>query len=344
MSESDAGTAPTDAGPAERGLGAAAGSLALRGLLGMLSPQGPRARLSILIFHRVLPAPDPLMPYEPDVERFDRVLGWLADWFVVLPLGEAVERLAAARLPARAACITFDDGYADNYTCALPALQRHGLPATFFVATGFLDGGRMWNDVLIEAVRATPKERLDLERLGLGILPTTTAAEKCAALSRIIPALKHLPPAERTDRVADVVELCGTTTDTPLMMTSAQVRALRAAGMEIGAHTVTHPILAKCDERTVRDEIAQSRECLEALLGERVGLFAYPNGKLGNDYTPGHPRIVADLGFDAAVTTNPGASRAGDDLFQLRRFTPWEREAWRFGIRLALNLLPRRDG
>lgn len=335
----------TVAAPARavRRRGTAASSLALRTLLGALSPRGPRARLSILIFHRVLPSPDPLAPYEPDVERFDRIVGWLADWFTVLPLGEAVERLKTGSLPARAACITFDDGYADNYTCALPVLLRHGLPATFFIATGFLDGGRMWNDELIEAVRATPHERLDLERLGLGILPTSTDAEKRAALARIIPALKHLPRDERKDAVAAVVERCGATTDTALMMTSAQVRALRAAGMEIGAHTVTHPTLVKCDETAARNEIAQSREHLEALLGERVGLFAYPNGKLGGDYAPSHARLVADLGFDAAVTTNPGASRAGDDIFQLRRFTPWDREAWRFGVRLALNLLPARN-
>ena len=74
-------------------------------------------------------------------------------------------RLQQGRLPPRALAITFDDGYADNRTVAAPLLERHGLPCTFFVATGFLDGGRMWNDTLIETVRRAPGQTLDLRDL-----------------------------------------------------------------------------------------------------------------------------------------------------------------------------------
>ena len=123
-----------------------------------LSPGGAQARLSILIFHRVLPGPDPLQPDVPEAQRFEQILRWVARWFQVLPLDEAVARLAARTLPARAVAITFDDGYADNATVALPVLKRVGFPATFFIATSFLDGGRMWNDTVIESVarRLTP--------------------------------------------------------------------------------------------------------------------------------------------------------------------------------------------
>ncbi|MCU0943281.1 MAG: polysaccharide deacetylase family protein, partial [Hydrogenophaga sp.] len=120
-------------------------------LYGWMSPGGASARLSVLIFHRVLAQPDPLFPGVPDVRRFDEVCRWLARWFRVMPLDEAVRALKRGNLPARAAAITFDDGYADNHDQALPVLRAHGLPATFFVATGFLDGGRMWNDTLIES-------------------------------------------------------------------------------------------------------------------------------------------------------------------------------------------------
>ena len=126
----------------------------LKALFHLMSPGGARARLSVLIFHRVLPEPDPLFPDEMHARRFDVLCGWLTSWFKVLPLDEAVARLKAGTLPARAVCITFDDGYADNHHVALPILRRHGLVATFFIATGFLDGGRMWNDTVIEAIRA----------------------------------------------------------------------------------------------------------------------------------------------------------------------------------------------
>ena len=90
----------------------------------------PADRLTILIFHRVLPARDELWPEEWTALEFERVCQWMSEWFQVIPLDEAAERLASGRLPPRAACITFDDGYADNQTVACPILLRHGLCAT----------------------------------------------------------------------------------------------------------------------------------------------------------------------------------------------------------------------
>ena len=106
-------------------------------------------RLSVLAYHRVLPAHDPLFPGEPSAAEFEQRMRWVQANFDVLALGEAVRALREHRLPRRALSITFDDGYADNYTVALPILRRLGLPATFFVATGFLDGGCMFNLSLI---------------------------------------------------------------------------------------------------------------------------------------------------------------------------------------------------
>lgn len=113
---------------------------------------------------------------------------------------------------------------------------------------------------------------------------------------------------------------------------------MRKAGMSIGAHTVSHPILARLTDDAARQEIGDSRRFLEELLGERIGLFAYPNGKPGEDYSPQTVAIVRGLGFDAAVSTEWGCSRLGDDAFQIRRFTPWDRPRLRFGVRMLRNL------
>lgn len=286
------------------------------------------------------------MPDEMDAERFDALLGWLKSWFHVLPLDEAVQRLAQGDLPARAAVLTFDDGYADNHDVALPLLRRHGLPCSFFIATGFLDGGRMWNDTLIESVRHSGVAQLDLRGvadaqghdIGRHDLPAHLA-ERRPLLEMLISRVKYLPPQARLACVAAVAQRAEVMPANDLMMSSAQVVALRAAGMQIGAHTVNHPILATLSEAEAADEIGGSRDALETLLGERIGLFAYPNGKPGTDYLPDvHPRLVRELGFDAAVSTAWGVSRTGDDLFQIKRFTPWDRGRWRFGLRLARNL------
>jgi peptidoglycan/xylan/chitin deacetylase (PgdA/CDA1 family) len=108
--------------------------------------------------------------------------------------------------------------------------------------------------------------------------------------------------------------------------------------MGIGAHTRTHPILASLDAAAARDEIATGRSELEAIAGVPVPLFAYPNGKPGTDYTARDVTLVRELGFAAAVTTAPGVATRRADVWQLPRFTPWDRPLWKFGTRLSLNL------
>jgi peptidoglycan/xylan/chitin deacetylase (PgdA/CDA1 family) len=311
----------------------------LKAALRMAAPAGSGARLSVLIFHRVLPAPDPLRPGEPTAAAFEARVRWLNAHFNVLPLAEAAARLAEGTLPERPLAITFDDGYADNCTLAMPILRRWCLPATFFVASGYLDGGRMFNDTIIEAVRQARGARLDLEALGLGIHSIVGLADRRAAIARILEGLKYLPPARREWLAEEIARRCGATLPEDLMMTAAQVASLHVAGMEIGGHTVTHPILAETDPDTARREIANGRAQLEAIVDAPVRLFAYPNGRPQRDYAPEHVRMVRELGFTAAVSTAWGAARRGADPFQLPRFTPWDRGAWRFGWRMARNLV-----
>jgi peptidoglycan/xylan/chitin deacetylase (PgdA/CDA1 family) len=310
----------------------------LRQFFSWASPTGRKARLSVLIFHRVLPQPDPLCPNEMHAHRFDELCAWLSAWFNVLPLDQASACMQAGTLPDRAACITFDDGYADNFHVAMPILRRHGLTATFFIATGFLDGGRMWNDTIVETVRLCRDSALDLSELGLGHLALSSMIERRAAIKSLIGQIKYRPVAERisvTERLTDVARA---RLPIDLMLTSEEVKLMRVAGMQIGAHTVSHPILSRLTIDQARQEIGDSKRFLEQLLGERISMFAYPNGKPGEDYTPQSVDVVRSLGFDAAVSTQWGASRTGDDPLQIKRFTPWDKNRLRFAVRLLRNL------
>lgn len=303
-----------------------------------LSPAGVRGRLSILIFHRVLAHRDAIRTWDIDANDFTRAMTWLKESFNVLPLDQSIARLIDRTLPARAACITFDDGYADNFTVAMPILRDHGLTATFFMATGFLDGGRMWNDTVIEAVSHCGKSRLDLSAEGLGVHELNSAVTVRRAIINILNAVKYRELAERRRTVDYVAAVAGVKLPNDLMLTSEQVRAMRRAGMLIGAHTVTHPILARLKPDEVRSEILDSKQFLESLLQERVSLFAYPNGKPNIDYRAGDAEVVRGLGFDAAVTTAWGVADSRCDLMQLPRFTPWDKTRLRFGGRLIRNL------
>jgi len=314
-------------------------SFLARGLIHLLAPGGKSPRLSILIYHRVLPQSDSLFPAEVDAKTFDRQMAQVAACFNVMPLSEAASGLRHGTLPRRAACITFDDGYADNATVALPILQRYGLCATFFIATGFLDGGRMWNDTVIELVRRAPDVILDLSEIGLGQLAIATLGQRQQAITSLLNRLKYLPPEVRQSQVEQLSARIPVALPDDLMMSSDQVRRLHQAGMEIGGHTVSHPILARMDSAAARREIVQGKEVLEQMIGAPVRSFAYPNGKPGQDYHDLHVQIVKEAGFEVAVSTAWGAARRESDRYQLPRFTPWDRNATRFTLRMAQNLM-----
>lgn len=325
--------------PPERKLLAQSGSRSARAAWMRFALRLSRTpRLSVLIYHRVLPAADPLRPSEPTAAEFAARMRWVASNFTVLSLSDAVKALARQRLPRGALCITFDDGYADNHDVALPILSSLGLPATFFIATGYLDGGCMFNDVVTEAVRQTQAPVLDLEELGLGRHPVGSDEERRLAIDHIIAGLKYLEPARRQALSAQVAERAGASAPHDLMMSSAQVAAMHRAGMEIGAHTVNHPILAEIGLDAARDEIARGRAQLEEITETRVRLFAYPNGRPARDYRVEHVALVRSLGFDAAVSTAWGAAGDGCDVFQIPRFTPWDRGNLKFGLRMVRNL------
>jgi len=310
----------------------------LKGLAGLASPAGARARLSVLIYHRVLPVEDAFNNWDVTASEFELQMRALSEQFFPLPLGEAVERLATASLPARAVCVTFDDGYADNAEIALPILRKYRVPATFFIATGYLDGGRMWNDTVTEAIRAIAAPTLDLASLGLGTVALGSVAARRAVIAKLLPVLKYLPVPEREAWASRLADMAGIPGRSNLMMREEQVRELHGAGMEIGAHTVTHPILLNTAPDVARREIVESGHRLAEIVRQPVRLFAYPNGKPGVDYGPAHVAMVRDAGYAAAVSTGWGVATAQFDRFQLPRFTPWDRTPGRFALRLVRNM------
>jgi peptidoglycan/xylan/chitin deacetylase (PgdA/CDA1 family) len=288
----------------------------------------------VLIFHRVSWVPDALLASEPDAQRFADQMDLLSSLFTVVPLSEGVRRLREGSLPARAAAITFDDGYANNLEVATPILKLRKLPATVFVSTGFTGGGRMWNDTLIELVRAAPAE-LDLQKFDLGVYQLTSMAARQKTIDALIDKHKYLEPVERLARVNEVAAYTGFTLPNDLMMTEAQLRSLHAEGIEIGAHTIHHPILTRLDDDQARREILGSKHRLEEIIGAPVTTFAYPNGRPQRDYEARHVRIVRECGFECAVSTAWGAARRDSDPMQIPRVAPWDKAATRYGMRLV---------
>jgi peptidoglycan/xylan/chitin deacetylase (PgdA/CDA1 family) len=118
------------------------------------------------------------------------------------------------------------------------------------------------------------------------------------------------------------------------MLTPQMIRTMAAQRFEIGAHTVSHPILTSLDDDAARHEIVQGKRDLEAITGAPVRYFAYPNGKPGKDFDQRHMEMVRAAGFAAAFSTEVGPAVRGRDLFQLPRSRPWDGNPFMFGLRL----------
>ena len=194
-----------------------------------VNPGGAQGKLSVLFFHRVFATQDPLLSGEPDARWFDAMLGWMQSQFSLLPLAEAVTRLQQGSLPPAAAAISFDDGYRDNLAVAAPILACRGIPATFFIATSFLDGGIMFNNIVHECLRACPLDELSLPEVGPEPLPLRSWTERGIAASRLLTALKYLAFEQRETVVRGLPVRCRVSLPNKLMMRPATTSSAAAA-------------------------------------------------------------------------------------------------------------------
>ena len=292
----------------------------------LLSPAGSRGRLAVFCYHQVLESADPLRAGEPTSEQFDDDLETITDYFNVLPLPEAAHLLREGRLPERAAAITFDDGYRNNYTQAMPILERRKLPATFYIATGMIEDGVMWNDLIINAIGACTADKLthQLENCGHAIDDIALRRQR---IPEILGALKYRPLAERLEQAKEFYFSNTGHDELPrLMMNKTEVNHMSKRGFDIGAHTVRHPILATLDDKVARDEIFQSRDWLHDATGQQPVSFAYPNGIPERDFTERDAALVEEAGFDTAVTTQWALATSHSNDFRIPRVGPWWRQ------------------
>lgn len=304
---------------------------------------GRGGRLCILIYHQVLRRSEAAWEDEPDQERFRSEMELIARHCHALPLSEAVTRMYEDSLPPRAVSITFDDGYLNNYEVAFPILRDLGLPATVFVSTSFIDGGCPWNDQIILGIHGYPADHLDLTSMGFGIHSLTNERERRNTVDILLKKIKYMPLAQRRETLETLLDICKFTPPENLMMTSGQLRELCANGIEIGGHTITHPILRCEDVNVARREICEGKRQLEEIIERPVSSFAYPNGRPGVDLTQRDVDLVRECGFERAVTTFCGAASKLDDRLLLPRFHPWDRSLKNFLARMAAETLQYND-
>jgi len=268
----------------------------------------------VLTLHHVRPpeargfAPNALLEITPGF--LDAALGLIrAEGYDIVSLDEALQRLQQPKRGRFFVALTFDDGYRDNVEHAWPMLAKHGAPWTLFVTPGFADRtARLWWLELEEAIRTLPRLELALPD-GHFTARTETDAEKTKAFDALYWRLRNGPEAILLSAISDLATQAGIDS---AALTECEclpwdtLRALSGApGVTIGAHTTTHPRLAKLEAEAARCEIVESRQRLEAELRMPIRHFAYPVG----DPTSAGPRefaLAREAGFASAVTTRPG--------------------------------------
>lgn len=296
-------------------------------------------KLSILVYHQVLEQPDVMRPTEPDARVFTWQMQLLHRYFHPLSLSSALAHLANGSLPRNAICITFDDGYINNLTVATPILRGLNIPATVFVATGFCGGENMWNDRVIDLVGMPQLTQLKLSAMAQATEQLVDIAGRIKLAQELIKKIKYLPYQQRRQLINQLYQENQIAEQPAKMMSVQQVRHLSTQGIEIGAHTLDHPILKGLTRQQQVKQISQSKQTIEAWLGQSIGGFAYPNGKHGIDFDDATANLVAELDFDYAVSTNWGVSGHKTNRYQLNRFTPWDKVPLKFHLRMIQNLL-----
>jgi|HubBroStandDraft_3_1064219.scaffolds.fasta_scaffold23470_2 peptidoglycan/xylan/chitin deacetylase (PgdA/CDA1 family) len=219
--------------------------------------------------------------------------------------------------------LTFDDGYAGNFEAAWPVLRAEGVPATFFVTTGFLDGKGLWFDLARRALAAAARPRgAPLPARLRGSLELVfgewPGAWSPARIEGAVEHLKGVSPAARDRLLAELAAAALTLAPAARPLSWAQVRELEAAGCEIGCHTVDHPILAQLPRRRQEQEIWQSRQRVAEETGRPPVSFAFPNGR-ARDFDGATCELLRAAGFRTACTTIRGSNRPGCDPLRLRR-------------------------
>jgi peptidoglycan/xylan/chitin deacetylase (PgdA/CDA1 family) len=293
------------------------------------------ASVPILTFHRVNDDQDPFFAAMA-TSVFAARMEHIARHYTVLTVEDLVVRLREGHVPRKALALTFDDGYRDNLTHAVPILARFGLPATIFLTTGYIGTPDvLWFDRLALALKRCRQTRLQLP--GMAALDLTSVPQRLQALQAALRHLKSLPDVERRQTLEAVVkELEGGRSEGPkrLMLSWDEVGVLRGLGFEVGAHTVSHPILSRLSREEAWQEIHGSRTTIERMLGIRPRVFAYPNGG-AEDVTATTMSLVREAGFACAVTTRRGLNTPTTPVMELRRGGPWERHLPTFALKLA---------
>ncbi len=305
----------------------------------------------ILVYHRVAEANVDPWALGVSPAHFAQQLQVLKTIANPVSLRDLISAKADGDLPPRPVCITFDDGYADNLLAAKPALETYRVPGTVFVTPGYLDvPENLWWDELAKLVLdpATRKDEVSFSLNGNQYTytfqpqagPDTNSKWRAWEPAPGAPQIGYLEiynllvklPDSKREQALEQIRRGATYSDRRQhrCLTRTELCELAQGDLvEIGAHTLTHPVLAELPAEQQQHEIGGSKQQLEALTGREITSFAYPYGKK-NHYTRQTVQTVRDHGFACACSNFGGLVSRSSNRFTLPRFQPMDWDGDKF--------------
>jgi peptidoglycan/xylan/chitin deacetylase (PgdA/CDA1 family) len=305
-----------------------------RVVMSLRSMAGTSPWITVLSYHRVAPASaagqfeDGTVDVTP--EAFDVHVAFAKKWFDIIGIDDLLSFARGGKLPKNPVLFTFDDGYLDNRKTALPILQKHGARATFFISTTYVSDRRLfWWDHLSYMVKRSTRERIEIT------YPTPTSLSLSGAGERrqAYRALRRFITEHVGIDIWRFLEVVGEATGVVLsrederrfademILTWDDVKAMRAAGMDIQSHTCDHYVLPTLSTDHLRLELRRSREILEGVLNEPVRAISYPVGR-GVVQLPTLREEVKRAGYELGFSNASGVNHRWDlDPLNVRRLS-----------------------
>jgi peptidoglycan/xylan/chitin deacetylase (PgdA/CDA1 family)/CelD/BcsL family acetyltransferase involved in cellulose biosynthesis len=274
----------------------------------------------VLCYHRVGTGGIPLYT-SMDPGLFEAQMRFLRGQYRVVSLDTIYRELLSGESKGPGVAVTFDDGYRDLFTNAFPMLQKYEIPATIFVIAGAVETGQVaWYDRVFLALKAAPDEKLDLilDRPRRFLLSSTSS--RLQAAREIISLLRKLPDARRKECCIELEKQVTLPEDqlANRMLTWEQIRLMHQAGIAIGSHTMTHPVVSQLSYDDLTRELSESKRMLEGKIEGPVQDFAFPFGHPA-DCGDAAAGVLAGCGYRSAATTVLGVNISGIDPYRLRR-------------------------
>ncbi|MCP4567736.1 MAG: polysaccharide deacetylase family protein [FCB group bacterium] len=263
------------------------------------------------------------------IDDFERQMDYLARKYNPYALSDLAAGLNSNPEWIYPVAVTFDDGYRSNLTLALPILKKYNIPATVFVASGFIRGfdkrmGLLWPDFITAMLRSINDDQIDLADIGLKRFDLTNDNGFDRTRKAITEHLKSSPAAEKEkfltwleNRFGSKIVFENFPEYHPLSLTEFKKLASDPL-ISIGGHSINHPILSRLKTDDISHEIAGCRKELEEMTATKVTAFAYPNGRIEDIGV--ETLAITSRHYECAVTTESGLNQRGQNKFLLRRY------------------------